>query len=279
MTHRFKNFIQQFTIALAAISSVVTCFALFFQKDVDTLGLSSADKSIIFGSIFIVCYLYSCFMNHIKTEVSFDLNPHFRLKIEQGDLFDKKGIIVIPVNEYFDTHVGDGIISPTSVHGKWIKQFYEDKIFDLDDIIRQKLSVCTPIGNTRRGIAKAEKYELGTCIDIAEGNSTYVLVALTHFNNANHAYLERRDYPVVFDKLMSHLQDMQIEEPIYMPLIGTGLSRLGRSPQRILNFLVDTIDFKYSELKFPQGMNIEIYDIDSVNLNDLEAYARNELAL
>lgn len=72
---------------------------------------------------------------------------------------------------------------------------------------------------------------------------------------------------------------MQIEKPIYMPLIDTGLSRLGRSPQRILNFLVDAIDFKYSELTFPHGFNIEIYDINTVNLNDLETYVENGLSI
>lgn len=104
---------------------------------------------------------------------------------------------------------------------------------------------------------------------------------MTHFDKDNHAYLERKDFPIVFDKLIFHLNDisMQVEKSIYMPLMGTGLSRLKRSPQRILNFLVDAIDFKYSGDTFPYGFFVEVYDINQVNLNQLENHFDNDLSL
>lgn len=274
-----KNFFEHFMTAFAAAASFVTCIAFLYQEDIAGFNLSNVDKAIILGAIVLGCAIYACFMTQTKTKVSFQFNSHFKLTVEEGDLFEKKGVVVIPVNEYFDTHVGDGIISPKSVHGKWINKYFYSKVADLDILIGNKL-VGKPFEQVPpRDKAKDKKYKLGTCVDISIGDSTYVLIALTHFDRYNHAFLDRKDYPVVFDLLISHLQHMQIEQPIYMPLMGTGLSRLKRSPQRILNFLIDAIDFKYSDFSFPQGMNIEIYEIDTVNLNDLESYVENGITL
>ncbi|MDE7345644.1 MAG: hypothetical protein K2N48_02750 [Muribaculaceae bacterium] len=279
MTPTLKNFLQQFTIALAAISSAVTCIAFLFQNEANEILNSAPRKSIILVTIVILCWIYSCYMNQRKTKVSFNFNPQFKLTVEKGDIFEKKGIVVIPVNEYFDTHVGDGIISPNSVHGKWINKYFSGNIRQLDNLISPKLLGKSHKLKTSRKSGKIQRYKLGTCIDIPIGDITFVLMALTHFDSENHAFLKRADFALVFDKLINHLKSLQIEKPIYMPLIGTGLSRLGRSPQRILNFLVDAIDFKYSELTFPQGIHIEIYDINTVNLNDLKTYVENELTI
>ena len=134
-----KNFLQQFTIALAAISSAVTCIAFLFQDMANEILYSTPRKSLILITIVILCWIYSCYMNQRKTKVSFNFNQQFKLTVEKGDIFDKKGIIVIPVNEYFDTHVGDGIISHSSIHGKWINKYYAGKIKDLDKIIKKSL--------------------------------------------------------------------------------------------------------------------------------------------
>lgn len=279
MTHCLRNFLQQFTIALAAISSGVTCVAFLYQSNVNCVLNTPDKKVVVLVAIVILCCLYSCFMNHRKSRLAFNVNENFRLVIEKGDIFKKKGVIVVPVNEYFDTHVGDGIISPKSVHGKWINRFYGDRISELDTLIEQKLKSAPVMGTEARNKAKSNRYELGTCIDIDLDGNTYVLIALTHFDEHNHANVSRTEYAGVFDKLMHHLQCMQTESPIYIPLMGTGLSRLGRSPQRILNFLVDAIDFKYSDMTFPNGFNIEIFDMAFVNLTDLDSYIKNGIAL
>lgn len=279
MTPSIRKFIQQFTIALAAISSGVTCIAFLFQDCANALLNTHARKSLVLVTIIILCWLYSCFMNCRKTRLTFKVNEHFQLSVEEGDIFKKKGVIVIPVNEYFDTHVGDGIVSPRTVHGKWINKHFSGRVKDLNDIIEEKLRGIEPEEIKNRKNANEKRYNLGTYIDIDIDGNTYVLIALSHFDDDNHANVDRVEFADVFDSLMKHLQHLQIEAPIYMPLMGTGLSRLGRSPQRILNFLVDAIDFKYSDMTFPLGFNIVIYDLNTVNLNDLDSYIKNGITL
>ncbi len=40
-------------------------------------------------------------------------------KIEFGDIFKESGLIVIPVNEYFDTIIDDRIIAKNTLHGQF----------------------------------------------------------------------------------------------------------------------------------------------------------------
>ena len=50
-----------------------------------------------------------------------------KLTIKQGDLFVCNGVVLIPVNEYFDTHVGDGVINENSIHGLFINEDIQGK--------------------------------------------------------------------------------------------------------------------------------------------------------
>jgi hypothetical protein len=51
-----------------------------------------------------------------------------------------------------------------------------------------------------------------------------------------------------------------------MPLIGAGLTRISRTPQRILIHLVDILDFE-DRYSIPGGVNILIKSLNSVNVN------------
>lgn len=275
-----KNFREYFALALAALSSLVTLIGLIFQSNIEFNDVPLYLKIGIFLLVLLICFFYAWSMTRQKSKVIFQINQQFTLTIEKGNLFTKKGIIVIPVNEYFDTHVGDGIISPNSIHGKFINLLDGDRVAKLDSKLETKLKKEKSHNNKRRLQGKNLKYELGTCVDIEIDDNVYVLVALTHFDKNDHAYLERKEYAEVLDKLFSHLSsDIRIEAPIYMPLMGTGLSRLKRHPQCILNYLLDTIDFSHSKKTFPYGVHVEIYNIDQVNLNQLEEHYYNGLTL
>lgn len=282
MQYVTKAYIQQFVWALAAISSAVTLIAFLFQEEFNHHNFVDGEKFVILVGILLFCLLYACYMTTRKTHISLKINDQFRLTIEKGNVFDKKGIIVIPVNEYFDTHVGDGIISPGSVHGKFIKEVFAGRVGELDRKIEEALAEAGehPIGQIPNRVnAKSKKYELGTCVEIHENGNVYVFIALTHFDDNNHAFLNRLDYSNVIDKLIEHLKRLQTEQPVYMPLIGSGLARLHRSPQRILNFLVDAFDFKFADYSFPNGIFIEIYDMNQVNLTELEELYRNGIKI
>ena len=195
------------------------------------------------------------------------MSSELKLTIKEGDLFQQKGIICIPFNEYFDTHVGDGVVGENTLHGIFINKFFKDRIPELESKVSSKLPKSGYQIHQRRLSSSPDKqYELGTCIDIREGENTYVLFALTHFDDNDKANISRAEYAMVVGKLTKHLGDIAEGKQVYMPLFGTGLSRMRRTPQRILLHLVDTLDFN-DTFTIPGGLNIVIKSLKDINVN------------
>lgn len=256
---------KHFSVAIAALSAAATLVTVLFK-------LEYIKQNWIFGAIGSVIVLgisiwYACWQTWSKKTVVLDLSSELKLTISEGDLFEQKGVICIPVNEYFDTHVGDGVIDEDSVHGIFINRFFKDRIPELEEKIRTRLPASNfEVHKRRLADCPQKKYELGTCVDFREGENTYVLFALTHFDDNDKANVGRAEYSKVVGKLMCHLNNMVEGRPVYMPLFGTKLSRMRRTPQRILLHLVDTIDFD-DVCTIAGGMNIVIKSLKDVNVN------------
>ncbi len=268
-----SNMIRQYwkhvATAIAALASFATLLTALFNcewvKENWLYGLIGS--FVVFGG----SLLYGCWQTRSKKKISVSLSSELKLTIFEGDLFNQKGIICIPVNEYFDTHVGDGVINEKSVHGQFINRFFKDREGELVAKINQGLPQGGETHKRRIAGCPTLKYPLGTCVDVRDGENTYVLFALSHFDDNDKAFIKRIEYAPVVNKLMDHLTAIAESRCVYMPLLGAGLSRLRRTPQRILLNLVDTLDFNDS-IVIPGGIHIVIKSLSDmdVNLTSLE---------
>lgn len=108
-------------------------------------------------------------------------------------------------------------------------------------------------------------------------NAVGTLAAFTNFDNENHASIHPAQVPNVLSKLTKHLSEIATDKPIYMPLFGTGLSRLGKSHKRTLLFLLDCIEYMSVEsVKIPTGVTIDIKSLrkTDINLDDINSVLR-----
>lgn len=272
-----RFFWKNYTVAIAALSAAATLLTALFNLDcVKSFWL----YGVIGAIVVLACSAwYAYWQTCSKPKVSFDLSSELNLNIYEGDLFEQKGIICIPVNEYFDTHVGDGVIDEWSIHGIFINKFFKGRVEELGDRIKAKLqSNASEYEVYKRRLSNCpdKRYKLGTCIDLREGENTYVLFALTHFNDNDEAGVGRAEYTEVVWKLMKYISSMAEATPVFMPLFGTRLARMRRTPQRILLHLVDTIDFD-DTCVLPGGLNIVIKSLKdmNVNLTTLEYIVKN----
>lgn len=260
-----RLYLKHFAAAIAALSAAATLLTVLFDLDcVKDCWVYGAIGSVLVigGSL-----LYAWWLTRSKKKIELSLSSELKLSIREGDLFKQKGIICIPVNEYFDTHVGDGVVGKDTLHGKFISTYYGDRIQELVDKINDQLANKPHIVHNRRiPTCPNRQYQLGTCIDIRDGENLYVLFALTHFDDNDIANMSRLEYAEVVRKLMDHLSLIAEGRPVYMPLFGTGLARLKRTPERILYHLVDTLDFDDTG-SIPGGLNIIIKSLDKLNVN------------
>ena len=270
-----KRFFNHFIVAIGAFASVMTMVSFFFNIKWSEYPILTW---IVIATIIIICIAYACSQMSRKGMVRIRIAENFQLTIEEGNLFKKKGVIVIPVNDFFDTHVGDGIIDPKSVHGQFINRLFADRLTELDNKIINSLSQQGITGTqvTPRQNGKCFKFPLGTCADVLDGGNRYVCVVTTEFDTDNIARLTRDNLSRVIDGLFAHIEMIAGQDTVNMPVIGSGNARLNRSTERILHYLIDYFDFSLSEKKILGGVHIIIRSKKEVNLNRIERIFHKE---
>ena len=207
-----------------------------------------------------------------RKDLKLEINKRTNLIIERNDLMQCKGLRVIPVNEYFDTHLGDNIINEKTLHGKFLSLF-GDNIDELKKQIDIQLSKKTPLPKNRERTLVPDlpqkRYPLGTYVRVSHGDDNYLLVALTRFNADEHNEVSSEEYPEIIRKLFNGIETFQNGGPVFMPLIGSGISGFQLTNMQMLNTIVQAA-YNADVLSVTNGIYICLYDdnqMRSLNLN------------
>ena len=200
-----------------------------------------------------------CYNDLMK--LSFENNKH------------NKKIIVIPVNSCFDTVVDEDItkvekplVSPNTIHGRWINKMIQNGVSleELDNriknnLISQKIEPIYTIPKEEKKIGKSEEYEQGT-IAIVKGKNDidFFLLALSRFDKNNNAQCTKDELIEVIHKLIMFYNKNGQGYDLYLPLMGTNLSRVGINHQEALNILKSSFRLYSDEIH--GRINIVVYN-------------------
>ncbi len=240
---------------------------------VDDFLTTKSLKIWLFVAIIVISAFYSwCHLFKKRKSLTIDINKRTQMTIEKGDVFNANGMKVIPVNEYFDTHLGNGIIKESSLHGQFLSR-YKERIPELRKMIDEQLSRFDPLPSNRNrnmvdGLPQ-KRYPLGTCIRVAVDEQYYMLVAITRFNSNEHVEPSAEEYPEVIRKLFNGVEQLNDGDAVYMPLVGSGISGYELTNMQILNTIVQAAH-NANRLSLTNGLYLYLYDdkqIDSINLN------------
>lgn len=240
--------------------------------------LSSGWRIGIIVLIVVASLIYALwkFFNH-PASLDLEINKRTKLTIEKGDMFkaSENAVCIIPVNEYFDTHLGDGIIQENSVHGAFLRM-YKDRIPELRLAIDKELEgqQALPKNRTRTMVAglPQKRYPLGTCVRFMEGGRIFILVAVTRFNKDEHVDVSAEEYPEVIRKMYNGIENLHNGNAVYMPLVGGGISGYQLEKMQLLMSMVQAAH-NANTLSIVNGMYICIYkeeEWQSINLNVIE---------
>ena len=240
--------------------------------------LSSGWRMGIIALIVVACFMYALwkFFNH-PASLDLEINKRTKLTIEKGDMFkaSENAVCIIPVNEYFDTHLGDGIIQENSVHGAFLRM-YKDRIPELRLAIDKELEGQQALSKNRTRTMVAglpqERYPLGTCVRFMDGGRIFILVAVTRFNKDEHVDVSAEEYPEVIRKMYNGIENLHNGNAVYMPLVGGGISGYQLEKMQLLMSMVQAAH-NANTLAIVNGMYICIYkeeEWQSINLNVIE---------
>ncbi|KAF3978665.1 MAG: hypothetical protein HFP77_00740 [Methylococcales symbiont of Iophon sp. n. MRB-2018] len=255
---KLSNFVRSLLIAIGSLSGFVTILWAFFSSSLSSLA-NKCPWGLLFG-LLLVAIIYALYANRSKSKIELGLSDKVKAKIFFGDLFESKEIIVVPVNEYFDTIVDDKIISSNTIHGKFVQKYFGGNEAELKKQIKKELAQYAPLEtNSDRKYGNKNKYSLGTVCEIKNGNKVFYLVALTRFNANHRAEVKNSEYLRVLCDLFSYIEQNSQGRKVSIPLIGAGHSGVSLSKQKLLEFLLFSIALK-DDLTLINGVNIVLHE-------------------
>lgn len=231
---------------LLCVLSVGAAYVYIWRKNQNTITTQSTTKiNVVYGDI-------------------------FKIAFSEGNKQDIKRIVVIPVNTCFDTIVDEDIalvkkplVSPTSIHGQWIKQVSKTlHIGEIDkriaDSLKDEPFTTIKIEQKRRGNLK--DYDYGTVAVFDYASTEFFLLALARFDSNNNAQCSKDEFLLTVKKLIVFIDKHGQGLPVYIPLMGTNLSRANMTHKESLQAMVALMRL-YSE-KLKSEVNIVVYDGD-----------------
>jgi hypothetical protein len=268
-----KSILRHFSYIFSVTATFISIVFLFVELD-------SVYKLIVGGIVlgsYLVIYIALWAYANFRNELVLQINKT-EIVVRFGDIFEEReGLKVIAFNEYFDTIVDNNLISETSLNGQYIKRKYGKRIAELDEIISQDNYLRrVSLGNiTDKFSGKTMKYPLGTVCEV----NGYLLVALTHFDKNNKAYLSVDEYISALLNFWNEIDRVYAGRTIKTPLLGSGITRFSKyetiTDQELLEILIWT--FKISRIKMTYSSRVEIIlykqkkeNINLLKLRDLE---------
>ncbi len=252
-------------MAFGIISSMVTVLWAIFPKDLPDFVAKC--PWLIFGVLILISICYGLTTVRNKNKITLSLTPKVKAKIYEGDLLAQNGIIVIPVNDYFDTIVDNKIISENTLHGMFIKRFFGGDEKNLRSQITKVLSTVTPASvNTTRKTGNKKRYPLGTVVEVTKDERVFYLVALTRFNDNHRAEIKNTEYQQVLCSLFSYIHQFSQGRKVSLPLMGSGHSGVNLSKQKLLEFLLFSIAMN-DNLTLIDGIDIILHSSNKNEIN------------
>lgn len=274
-----KEIVKDGWLIASFLFSLITIVLSFITWKEMGVEKSTVKIIILLGIIicsFIIAAVHICYIK--KKKVVWNVGKG-RIILRYGDLFHwvypkkskKEKIVVIPVNTCFDTIVDENLnevkdsllVAATSIHGKWIKAVEENcvKKEEIDSEIEKQLknkSVKVILSREEKKRGKLFSYDIGTIAAIQCGpKTTCLLIALAEFNEKQ----ENKDNLIrTINAVVDWYDRFGQGYELYMPLMGTGLSRFNLSHKEAL----DTIQcvLRLAKEKIHGDINVVIYDKD-----------------
>ncbi len=196
-----------------------------------------------------------------------------------GDIFsygfnkrsEEKNIVVIPVDTSFETHITTKLekekyplVSENTIHGQFLSRMYKTTVKknpppkndieskrkrhyteeDIKNSIEESLTLqgIKPLGNNSKN---NPLYPIGTIAVIGHDLDTidtiFYLLAISQFDENNNAQSNENNIKIAIENLLDFYNNKGQEYSLYLPLIGTGLSRVNFTNKESLEFILSTM--------------------------------------
>ena len=280
-----KFLVNSFLAASGGLFSLMSLVLTFFSWE-DIGVTAKSDRFKIVGTIIgigAVAAILCLLLNRKKTLWAHGTG---RISVIYGDIIQKafskrktnqgERIIVIPVNTCFDTIVGNGLVSPKSIHGAWVRNMKlnghnADGINKEIEksILQQGIPCCKELSLNSKPRGNRKVYPQGSIV-VVEGiaDTIFYLLALSEFDDNLNAQCAKDEFVHCIQALITYYNQHGQGIPLYIPLMGTGLSRAGLSHEESLSVISNLLKLNSDQIH--GEVNIVVYskDMDLVSIHN-----------
>lgn len=217
---------------------------------------------LILGSILIVI----CTRRPISKITYKHSSQDLQIEVRIGDLFSIKGQKVISTNTTFDTDIAGGVIAANSLQGQFTNKYYPQQIQALDQKLDQGLSNI-PFTAYQKVSGKDKKYPMGTTVRIDIASEVFYLLAMADLNYNNTAQTTLENVLTSTEELWNFIIAKGENEPIILPLIGTGRGRITTNRKRLIARIAQSFTKASEQHIFSSKLIIVIHPNDAENFN------------
>jgi len=233
---------------------------------------------IVFLTIFLVLKFKKCHRISGRGSIFIESRYGDILNIKKERREKSKPVVVIPVNSSFDTVVEDSpsiinrIVEGTSIHGQWLKKYapapelLEKLDKEIDHFLIGKNWSPIKVLTNKRG--KKNVYALGSHVFIETDEYTFLLFALTEFNEDNKIIKkDAEEFTILMKKLMD-ITDECAGKHVYIPVMGTKIALFGIDDLASFEYIKNAALNKKWFLRVPISIVIYEGSRDKVSIYD-----------
>jgi len=180
-----------------------------------------------------------------------------------ADIFRVPGSLVVGSNATFDTTVSSQLISPTSIQGLFTRKFYDDeKSLNAEIAAALQSQKVSGVRLNGQRVGKSREYPIGTCVKVQPKNATAYFLAMSRINEHGVASSSFGDLQNALAALWTYTRTCGSKEPLVVPILGSGYSRLREPREKIIREIVLSFIAACSESVFTDKLTIVIHPTD-----------------
>ena len=199
-----------------------------------------------------------------------------------GDLFDQSdGLRGIAVTEFFESELGSPV-SEESLHGMFLKKFFEDERAKFDKQLKKQLKNISS-KDVAKKYGKTKSYPIGTTALIETETETetetkcgtYILFASAEADpNTLKASSDVTKMCTAMHGLWQRARIASGGKPLIIPLIGSGISGIGLPARDLLNLIILSVITETKVKQITEKIRIVLYfdQFQKIDLRDIKKY-------
>lgn len=277
-----SKFKKTFIKTVSVLFSLMSVLLLLVSKE--ELGINTYREAIVvFGMVGAVALIFTVVRIFTYKKIEVFNNTKCSLTLRYGDLWkiafrknrfgnDSKKIVVVGVNTAFDTIVDNDLsqiakplVSGRTIHGQWLNKMKSKGIDEvtINQAIQSNLEIqgvnkvsTLDVSNKERG--NLECFEKGTIAVYEYENTIFYLLAIAEFDENNNAQNSKDELIESIKALVMFYDRCGQAYDIYIPLLGTGMSRTDITPEESLKIMASMFEVYKSRLN--GNINIIVYE-------------------